>query len=195
MDKVFFMKNVLNKLSEEEFFKKATAIFIKILAGLLFIYVLIAWITIWKNVFDLSGTAMVGGIIFQLLYIIGMYMVIHVMFIRSLHIKQLEKEKLFIYPLSAIIIKMLGEMWASFQVFIGVAGGILIWFAGRQAGKVLWKVPMIGFLGKVSTQGDFLGGLSFMIRLTITGCIIILVFYLVAEGLNLLHKLEKNTRK
>ncbi|MCD6579347.1 hypothetical protein J7L48_07705 [bacterium] len=195
MEKIMFIKVVLDNLSKEDFFKKTAALFIRILTALLLINALVSWIKLWKVVFDLSASALIGGIVFQLLFIIGMYMITHIMIIRTENILKLKTEKYYLFPLGATIIKMIGEIWASFLVFMGISGGILIWFAGNQSGRVIRNVPMINLLGKVGLKGDFLGGLTFMVQLIITGCIVIFISYLLSEGFKLTHGIEKNTRK
>ena len=195
MEKFLFIKVVLDKLSKEDFFKKTLALFIRILLALLLISVLVSWIKLWKVVFDLGGNALVGGIIFQLLFIIGMYMITHIVMIRTENILKLKTEKYYLFPLGAVVIQMIGEAWASFLVFMGISGGILIWFAGNSSRSVIRNVPMINLLGRIGLKGDFLGGLTFMVQLIITGCIVIFVSYLLSESFKLAHGIEKNTRK
>ena len=192
MEKVLFIKNLQEKFRSQDFFKNLTANALRVLTGLIILFSLISWIKLWKVVFQLKNAEMVGGIIFQLLFIVGIYMVVHILLLSSGKILKLKKDKLFVFPIISEILRTLGEIFASFSVFVGVSGGILIWFAGRNSRGLLKSLPLIKYAG--NHGWNFLGGVMFIINMFFAGLVGIIVFYAISELIIHIHKIEKNTK-
>ena len=193
MEKYLFIKAALEAFAKEDFFKKITALVLRILCGIMVIFSLVSWIKLWKVVFDLKGSDVVGGILFQLLFIVGVYMVVHILLIRAKDISGMQKEEFYVLPIISTVLKMMGEVYAAVFVFAGWAGGIFIWIAGQDAKSIIKTLPLIKSAGRITP--DFMGGLTFIIKLTLTGFIAIVLMYAAAEVIKIFHRLEKNTKK
>jgi hypothetical protein len=195
MDKYFFMKPVLQLISVGQFFRKAFAIFLQILAVVIAIAGLVAWVGIWKSVAGQDASLILGIIIFQLFFVIAIYMVVHTMFIRAGDISALPDSDYTVIPIVSIALKLCGEIYACFSVVVAIAGGILIWFIGGNAFYFIKKsgifMPGPGFGGYGS---DFLGGIMFIVGGWLLAFLVLVISYFLAETVVVLADIAKNTR-
>lgn len=195
MDKYFFMKPVLQLISVGQFFRKAFAIFLQILAVVIAIAGLVAWVGIWKSVAGQDASLILGIIIFQLFFVIAIYMVVHTMFIRAGDISALPDSDYTVIPIVSIALKLCGEIYACFSVVVAIAGGILIWFIGGNAFYFIKKsgifMPGPGFGGYGS---DFLGGIMFIVGGWLLAFLVLVISYFLAETTVVLADIAKNTR-
>ncbi|MEI6610450.1 MAG: hypothetical protein WCO53_11985 [Deltaproteobacteria bacterium] len=193
MEKYFFMETVLEKISQGQFFRKAFAVALQILAVLIAIAALVAWITVWKSISGYSPEAILGIIIFQLLFVIAVYMVVHILLIRAGNISALTDSEYTVIPIVSITLKLFGETYASFVTVISVAGGILTWFIGSSAFYMIKKsAPLVPSYG--SGEG-FVGGLVFMVGGLFSAFVGLVLFYFLAEAVVVLVDIAKNIKK
>jgi hypothetical protein len=193
MEKYFFMGAVLEKISQGQFFRKAYAVTLQILAAIIAIAALVAWITVWKSISEFSAEAIVGIIIFQLLFVIAVYMVIHIILIRAGNINALPDSDYTVIPIVSITLKLIGEIYASFITVISVAGGILSWFIGAGAFYMV-KRPSLLIPSYGSGEG-FWGGLVFMAGGLFSSIVGLVLFYFLAESVVVLVDIAKNIKK
>ena len=193
MEKFLFMEAVLEKISQGQFFRKAFAITLQILAAVIAIAALVAWITVWKSISEFSAEAIVGIIIFQLLFVIAVYMVIHILLIRAGNINELPDSDYTVIPIVSITLKLLGEIYASFIAVISVAGGILSWFIGSGAFYMV-KRPSLLIPSYGSGEG-FWGGLVFMAGGLFSAIVGLVIFYFLAESVIVAVDIAKNVKK
>jgi hypothetical protein len=193
MEKYFFMEAVLQKISQGQFFRKAFAVALQILAVLIAIAALVTWITVWKSISGYSPEAILGIIIFQLLFVIAVYMVVHILLIRAGNINALPDSEYTVIPIVSITLKLFGEIYASFVTVISVAGGILTWFIGSSAFYMIKKsAPLVPSYG--SGEG-FVGGLVFMVGGLFSAFVGLVLFYFLAEAVVVLVDIAKNIKK
>jgi len=193
MEKYFFMEAVLQKISQGQFFRKAFAVALQILAVLIAIAALVAWITVWKSISGYSPEAILGIIIFQLLFVIAVYMVVHILFIRAGNINALPDSEYTVIPIVSITLKLFGEIYASFVTVISIAGGILTWFIGSSAFYMIKNsAPLVPSYG--SGEG-FVGGLVFMVGGLFSAFVGLVLFYFLAEAVVALIDIAKNIKK
>lgn len=193
MKKYLFMRLVLQKLAEGRIFRLAFTIALRALAGVIILVGLVTWLTMWKLVLSLSGTGLLGGFLFQVLFCVAVYAVAHTVLIRASEIAQLPDSELTLLPIAMIIIRLIGEVWAAFGVVISVAGGILIWFAGGSAGALLnnlpWMVPS-------SVGGEtFIGGVLLIVIGVLVSFFALTFFYWLAELLGLNVSIARNVER
>jgi hypothetical protein len=194
MEKYLFMEKVLEKISQGQFFRKAFAIALQILAVVIATAALVAWITIWKSISGsgYSAEAIFGIIIFQLLFVIAIYMVVHILLIRSGNINALPDSEYTVIPIVSITFKLLGEIYASFVTVISVAGGILTWFIGSSAFYMIKRsAPLAPSYG--SGEG-FWGGIVFMAGGLLSAFVGLVLFYFLAEAVIVLVDIAKNIK-
>ncbi len=192
MEKYLFMKPVLQSISEGNFFRKAVAIALRVLAIAIAFASLVGWIVKWKFVFSLPVAGIIGGIIFQLLMVVVVYMVVHVMLIRANNIERLPESEYTVIPIVALCLKLFGEMYASFLVVTGVAGGLYIWMTGRNAGSDLLGIiaPLTPAFGDLT----FLGGVKFILSGATMAFIALLISYFLSEAVIVMVDIARNTR-
>ena len=193
MEKYFFMGAVLEIISQGQFFRKAYAVTLQILAALIAIAALVSWITVWKSISAFSAEAIVGIIIFQLLFVIAVYVVIHIILIRAGNINALPDSDYTVIPIVSITLKLIGEIYASFITVISVAGGILSWFIGSGAFYMV-KRPSLLIPSYGSGEG-FWGGLVFMAGGLFSAIVGFVLFYFLAELVVVLVDIARNIKK
>ena len=193
MEKFLFMEAVLEKISQGQFFRKAFAITLQIMTVVIAIAALVAWITVWKSISGLSSEAIVGIIIFQLLFVIAVYMVIHIILIRAGNINALPDSDYTVIPIISITLKLIGEIYASFITVISVAGGILSWFIGSGAFYMVKRPNLI--IPSYGSGEGFLGGLVFMASGLFSAIVGLVIFYFLAESVVVAVDIAKNIKK
>jgi hypothetical protein len=192
MKEFLFMKPVLQFISEGKFFRKTVAVALRILAITIAFASLVGWIVKWQFVFSLPVTGIIGGIIFQLLMAVAVYMVIHIALIRAGNIERLPEAEYTVIPIVALCLKLLGEIYASFLAVTAIAGGLYIWMTNRNVGKDLLGVvaQMVPTISDLS----FIGGVKFILSGATMAFISLLVSYFLSEMVIVMVDIARNTR-
>ncbi|MFO7867112.1 MAG: hypothetical protein R6V02_09925 [Candidatus Aminicenantes bacterium] len=192
MNKVFFMKPFVENFSKKGVFNKAFSIILKILAVLTIIAAFVIWVLLWKFVFEIPAAGIAGGVIFQLFFIVGIYMAIHAVFVRAQHISALKTDEYTVVPVVSIFLKLLGEVYASLTAAIAIGGGILIWFAGGFAADLLKEVP--SFIPQYGGGATFLGGVIFLAGGLVFAFFTLIAFYFFGEFFKIAAAIAVNTK-
>jgi hypothetical protein len=192
MDSYFFMESVLQLIAQGRFFRKAFAVVLQALAVVVSIAGLVLWMSIWRFATRANFAALSGIVIFQLLFVIALYMVAHTLFIRARDIAGLPEAEFYVIPIAAIVLKLLGEIYACFVAVMSIAGGILIWLMGGYAFSVVKKAaPLVPHLG----DGEgFMGGLLFMGGGLFAAFVVLVLCYFLAEAVLLMADIAKNAK-
>ena len=204
MKKYLFMRAVLTFVGEGRLFTVVLASVLRILAVLLILGALVAWLQLWKLVFDSHGTAILGGVLFQGFFVIGVYMVVHTLWIRAADIQVAHAPEFTVVPIVSVLLKMLGEIYACISLTVGVGGGIAAPFGsgylGYQITKTIRSIPGFGLpqslLQELLPRGG--GGFLSVILLPVGGAIAALfslfLFYTASEMLVAVVDIARNTR-
>lgn len=182
MENYFFMRTVLNWLTEPRQFNRLLAITLRVLAALIVPFSLVTFFKAGKLIFDLPASGILGGIVFQIFFVLAIYAVVHSLFIRARHIDALPGGEYNMFPLAAVLVRAAGEAMAAFISLVAVGGGIYVWFTGKGVVTILNPPPKF-----LPLFGDttFMGGIEFMVGGVMTAILVIVVAYLAAEGLQL----------
>jgi hypothetical protein len=192
MEKYFFMETVLEKISQGQFFRKAFAIVLQIMAVVIVMAALVAWINVWKSISGYESEAIFGIIIFQLLFVIAIYMVVHILLIRAGNIKALPDSDYTVIPIVSITLKLFGEIYASFVTVISIGGGILTWFIGSNA---LYMIKgSAPFFPSYGSGEGFWGGLVFIAGGLLSAFVGLVFFYFLAEAVIVLVDIARNIK-
>lgn len=185
MENYFFMRAVLNWLAEPRQFNRMLAITLRVLAALIVPFSLVTFFKAGKVIFDLPASGILGGIVFQMFFVLAIYAVVHGLFIRARNIDALPGGEYNMFPLAAILIRAAGEAIAAFISLVAVGGGIYVWFTGKGVGTILNPPPKF-----LPLFGDttFMGGIEFMVGGVMSAILVIVVTYLAAEGLQLINE-------
>lgn len=192
MEKYFFMKPVLQFISEGKFFRKTVAVALRALAIAIAFASLVGWIVKWKFVFSLPVAGIIGGIIFQLMMVVAVYMVVHVTLIRSNNIERLPEAEYTVIPIVSLCLKLFGEIYASFLVVTGVAGGLYIWMTGRNAGRDMLGIiaPLVPAISDLT----FIGGVKYILTGATMAFLVLLFSYFFSEAVIVMVDIARNTR-
>ncbi len=195
MANVFFVKPLLEELSDGHLFKKATALLLRVAAVLTLVGTLVLWVRGWKAVGALAGVAILGGILFQCCFALGSYMVVHAMWIRAGDIARLPNSEFTLIPIAYMGLKLAGEIYAATLVSINLGAGLLIWFASTEWGTVLGDLYV--FLVPASWFGKepfVLGAMTILLGIA-SAFGVLFVGYLLAEGVVVVASLANDTRR
>lgn len=191
MEKYFFMKPLLGLLAQGRFFRKLTAMVLRVEAVMTVICCLVLILVLGKQILDLSITGKIGGIIFILLFVITIYMLVHTLLVRAGNIAGQAESDYNIVFIAFILTKLLGELAAIYIVFLSVGGGIFIWFAGADANYVLKEV----FSRFPPVSEPFTSGLLVIIGGLTLAFFVLVLAYLLAELLLVFVSIALNTKK
>lgn len=183
MEKYFFMRPVLGWLAQPRHFNRLLAFTLRSLAVLIVPFSLVTFFKAGKVIFELPASGILGGVFFEAFFLVAIYCVVHVLFIRARDIDVLPGSDYNMFPLAAILSKAAGETLAAFISLVAVGGGIFVWFTGKGVGAMLNPPPkFMPFFGDTT----FMGGIEFMVGGVLSAILILVLSALVSEGLNLL---------
>ena len=183
MEKYFIMRIVLNWLAVPRQFNRMLAITLRVLAALIVPFSLVTFFKAGKVIFDLPASGILGGIVFQIFFVLAIYAVVHGLFIRARNIDALPGGEYNMFPLAAILMRAAGEAIAAFISLVAVGGGVYVWFTGKGVSTILTPPPKFMPLFGDTT---FMGGIEFMVGGVLGAILVVVVTYLAAEGLQLL---------
>jgi len=193
MNKILFIKPFIENFRKKKVFTKTFATILRILAVISVVAAFVIWILLWKFVFEIPSTGIAGGVIFQIFFLVGIYMVTHTVFLRAQNIAQLKTDEYTVVPAVTVFLKLLGEIYASLTAAIALGGGILIWFAGGYGLQLLEEVPR--FIPQYRGGTTFLGGVIFLVGGLTVAFFTLIAFYFAAEFFNIVTDIALNTKK
>ncbi len=191
MDKIFFMKPFIENFTKKDVFAKSFAVILKVLSIITIIAAFVTWVLLWKLVFEIPAAGIAGGVIFQLFFIVGIYMAVHAIFIRAQQISNFKPDEYTVVPVVSIFLRLLGEIYASLTAAIAIGGGILIWFAGGYGLEMLGEVPR--FIPQYGGGTTFLGGVVFLVGGLVAAFFTLIAFYFAGEFFNIVTDIAVNT--
>lgn len=191
MDKIFFMKPFIENFTKKNVFSKTFAVILRVLAIITIIAAFVTWVLLWKFVFEIPAAGIAGGVIFQLFFVIGIYMAVHAIFIRAKQISDFKPDEYTVVPVVSVFLKLLGEIYASLTAAIAVGGGILIWFAGGYGLEMLAEVPQ--FIPQYGGGTTFLGGVIFLVGGLVFAFFTLIAFYFAGEFFAIVTDIAINT--
>jgi hypothetical protein len=188
IEKYLFMKPLLGLLAQGRFFRHVVAMAIRAGAALVVLFSLTTFFQAGKLTFELPAQGIPGAVLFEVLFVLGVYAVVHVMLIRARDVDQLSVNDFYAIPLGAILVRMLGEIYAVFVGLVSIGAGLFVWFTNQGVGKVL--NPLVRALFPTMRDNpSFMGGIEFMVSGMLAGLGVLIAAYVVSEILALLARL------
>jgi len=189
LENYFFMRPLLRLLAQGPFMCKATSMMLRVFAALIILGSLASFFNAGKAIFELPTTsAIMGGILFQLFFIVAIYAVTHVLLIRAQDIEDLQVMSvgdIYMLPLGAVLLRMLGEAYSSFIGLIAIGGGIYVWFTSKNIGTILG--PLTAFFPAM-LEASFIGGIQFMLTGILIAIGALIASYMLAEIISLIAR-------
>jgi hypothetical protein len=203
MNKYFFIAPVLKHISEGRLFSRVFAIALRIFAVLIALGGIVGWVQAWRMVSDLHGFGVLGGIVFQVIFLVAIYMVTHVLLIRASDISQLPVSEFTVIPIVSIFFRTLGEIYACLISAVGAGGFILLLFAGNDnflVYRVMQFIPGTSFVSGLafsfarSADSSFIAAIIFLLSSALSAFFALVLFYLLAEGTVVFVDIARNIR-
>ena len=203
MKQYFFIPTLLEIIERPDFFNRGCAGALRVFAALFALGALIVWFQIWKAVFNMNGAGILGGVIFQLFFVVGVYMVLHLLWVRAAHIEALVPAEFVVLPILPVFFKLCGEMYASIALSNGFGRGALHLFVNQSQLGERSALPGVGwehaFLVKLFGGSDgissFINAILYALGGVIGAVLWLVIFYLAAELVSLLLGIARDLRK
>jgi len=199
VSKYLFMNQVLKHLAHRRTLNKTVAIVMWVITGIFALALLVAWIMAWGLVARNRGAGILGGIIYQLIFVAMAYMLVHTYMIRAREVWSLPDGDYRAIPLISIFLKLAGETYAIFLASMGIGTGISLWF--RSGVSPFFDLPF-GLSRYFSTfessrylysEGGFVAGILYMVGGVLLAIVSIMFFYFLSEMIYVLVEIAKNT--
>jgi len=200
----FFMGRVLAALSDGAFIRRAVGVGVRIVAVVLAIISLLELPAAGSLMSDpdTAGVVRFGLCIFAVLMLVRAYMLVHVCWIRAVHVEACQEGSFTVIPIAAVCIRLVGEIVATLLLCTGVAVGLVIFFA---AGSVSMRIPPNGLTtisgsplvaAVLNSQGAVTAttGLLVILASALSAFISLLTAYFVAECTSVGMDIASNLR-
>lgn len=192
MGKHLFMQPILEWLARSGNFNRVVAVTMRSVAVLVVPLSLVTFFKAGKVIFDLPASEILGGIFFEMAYIVAIYCVVHGLFIRAQDVDRLTGERFNMFPLASIVIRSIGETGAAYLACISIGGGIYVWFTAKSIRTLLDPLPT---LLPVFGGTNFIGGIQFMTAGLLSAVALLGMAYLLAEGMSLIHAVSRRQQE
>ncbi len=180
MEKYLFMRPLLQRLGDARFCYRALAVALRVAAALTVLFSLVTFFSAGKLLFELPAHAILGGVLFELFFVLAVYAAVHAALLRAAEIEQLEPHEYFALPLGAKLVQLLGEAYAGFVSFVAIGGGLFVWFTNLSLTKVLNPLIRALFPG-LREDTSFLGGIEFVAAGLLAGLGVLIASYVVSQ--------------
>jgi hypothetical protein len=188
-----FFHPVLDALSDGRVIRKTVVWALRILAGLVVLAGLYAFINILKFSFQTSvAEATIGGLLLAVIFLVAVVCVAQVLLYRAGKIDGLTDATITVIPMVSNLFRAVGEIYATLGVAVGLGGCFFIWFAKTSPFLMLREFG--GLLPSVPAGETFVGGLAFLAYLGVMSFLALVLFYFLAECTLLWADMAHNLR-
>lgn len=179
------MGRLLQLFGKPGFLNKLVAVMLRVAAAVAVLVSLAFTFAAGKVTFGLPTQTIMGGILFQILYILAIYSVVHAILIRARDIEQLPPSDFMVLSMGTVLLKLVGEVYAFFVALTAVGGGIFVWFTNKSVASILNPMP---WFYPVPSGPNFTGGLTIMLVGVLLATAVLIGFYMLSELLTVLTR-------
>lgn len=191
MPKLLIVPALLRLISEGSLFKQVFAWLLRLWTVAAVVAGIWLSIELWRGGGS-SSQAIFGQLVFQVALVVALYLVAHLSWVRSQDVAampQIAGEV--IIPLTRLLLRLGGELYASLMAVLGTGGALMIWISAGEARPDLAELRVL----LSGTGGDpFPAGLAMLLTGLALAALGLLGGYLASELLGLLCAIESNTR-
>ncbi|WP_243294405.1 hypothetical protein [Geothrix mesophila] len=191
MPKLSIVPALLRLISEGSFFKQVFSWLLRLWAVAALVAGIWLSIELWRGG-GTSTQAIFGQLIFQVALVLATYLVAHLSWVRAQDVAampQIAGEV--IIPLTRLLLRLGGELYASLMAVASVGGALMIWISAGEARPDLGELRLL----LPGAGGDpFPAGLAMLLTGLASAALGLLGGYLASELLGLLCAIESNTR-
>lgn len=193
MEKYLFAPLLVRKLAQDDFYRRVFSLLLTAVAVLITISAVVVFFFSWKEIFDMSSQAMIGGMVFQCALVLAAYQAVHLTLMRAAEVRQ-NSEQAAPITVSRVLVRLAGEVFGLTAALLGLGGGVLVWLAGWESRALLDKVDtLLPFLKAGPTT--FFGGAALIGQGIGYGILALLLGYLLAKLLKLLPNSSAGERE
>ncbi len=187
----FFMGPLLERLAQQTFFCRLMAVALRVMAALIALLSLTIVFKVGKLTFELSPNQVLGGILFETFFLLGVYAAVHVFIVRARDIEEVRPSESYAIATLVLLLKLVGEAYCAFVSLMAVGGGLYVWFTNHSLGNVLGPLVRVLFPG-IGDEPSFMGGIEFMASGMLIGLVVLVVAYAASQVLALLIRPPRN---
>jgi hypothetical protein len=187
----FFMGPLLERFAQPAFFCRLVAITLRVMAALIALLSLTIFFKVGKLTFELSPNRVLGGILFEVFFVLAVYAAVHAFLIRARDIETLKSEESYAIAVVVLLLKLTGEAYCAFVSLMAVGGGLFVWFTNQGLGNVLGTLVRVLFPG-IGDDPSFVGGIEFMASGVLIGLGVLVFAYAASQALSLLIRATRN---
>jgi hypothetical protein len=187
----FFMSTLLNRLGQPEFFCRVVAIALRITAALIVLLSLTVVFKVGKITFELTQNRVLGGILFEVFFVLAVYTAVHALVIRARDIELVKGLESYSISVLILLLRLAGEAYCGFVALLAIGGGVFVWFTSRSLADVLGPLVRALFPG-VADDSTFMGGIELMANGMLIGLGVLIVCYAASQALALLVRPARN---
>jgi hypothetical protein len=180
----FFIAPLLNRLGQPEFFCRVIAVALRVSAALIVLFSLAIVFKVGKITFELAYNRVLGGILFEIFFVLAVYAAVHVLVIRARDIETVHGMESYSISVLVLLLRMLGEAYCAFVGLMSIGGGLFVWFTNQNLGAALG--PLVRTLFPTVGDDSFMGGIEFMASGMLIGLGALVVSYAASQALGLL---------
>lgn len=188
---ILFVPSLIQHLSEGRLLTNVLFYAARTLTVVLALGALAAWVKLWREISDMPGVAILGGILFQAGFLLCAYCIVHILWIRAQHMRDATDEQYKVAPIVAVGFRCVGEVFAAFYAILGISAFVFILAAGYHASSAMGFLPVPSIsLG----ENNFVGALFCLLTMGALAVVSLLLAYLCAELTMVLVHIARNTR-
>lgn len=190
MNRYLFMSHLIPMLNKPGFLNSLVAVALRVLSAVVVLVSLASIFTAGKVTFSLQAHSIMGGILFQIFYIVAIYSVVHAILIRARDIEHLPTSEFMVLPMGSLLLKLIGEVYAFFVAMTAIGGGIFVWFTNQPVSAIMSPVP---WFFPVPHSPNFTGGITIMLGGTLLAAAVLIGFYMLSELFTALIRSQQRT--
>jgi hypothetical protein len=187
----FFMRPLLNLLGQPVFFCRLVATALRAAAALIVLLSLTIFFKAGKLTFELPAERAVGGVLFEVFFIVAVYAVVHTLLLRARDVEEAKPSESYALATLSLLMRLLGEMYCAFVGLVAIGGGLFVWFTNRSLQSVLGPFLQALFPG-FGADSSFVGGIQFMAIGVFVGVAVLVASYAASQLLMFVNRPVRN---
>jgi len=178
------MRPLLYLLAQDRFLRRAVSVALKAAAVLVVLFSFTVFFRAGGLIFNLPANAILGGVLFEVFFVLAVYVAVHALLIRARNIFDMPAGDHPALRAAPLVMRALAEAYAGFVTLVAVGTGIFVWFTSLAIDKVL-PPSVRALFPNIRNDPSFLGGIEFMLIGIVVSIAVLLVAYVVADALSL----------
>jgi hypothetical protein len=187
-----FFYPVLKALEDGKVIRKVITLALQVSAILVLVAGVFLVVQALKFSFqDPSAEGTIGGLLFSAILVITVACVAQIFLYRAGSVRALGESPFTVIPILSILLRTVGETYATAGVAVGVGGCLFVWLARRSPSHMLG--PLGGILPSFGDE-SFLGGIALLAGLVLFSLAFLILFYYLAESVMVFADIATNVR-